>query len=44
MQHFSAEPWYTRSAEKASPELGAEGRGLILRHMRRVLRFPEASQ
>jgi len=37
MGRFSAAAWYARSAEKASPELGAEGRELILGHMRRVL-------
>jgi creatinine amidohydrolase/Fe(II)-dependent formamide hydrolase-like protein len=44
MRYFSAKTWYTQSAEKASPELGAEGREFILAHMRRVLGLPTASR
>src|SRR3712207_6771617 len=39
MTRLSAERWYSRSAEAASPELGARGRDLILDHLRRVLRL-----
>ncbi|EYD75633.1 hypothetical protein Rumeso_02720 [Rubellimicrobium mesophilum DSM 19309] len=31
-------PWYTRSAEDASAELGEAGVALVLDHLRRVLR------
>jgi creatinine amidohydrolase len=44
MKRFSAKKWYTRSAKKASRELGAEGCELILAHMRQVLGAPETSR
>jgi creatinine amidohydrolase/Fe(II)-dependent formamide hydrolase-like protein len=37
MQKFSAKKWYSRSAERASAELGTRARDLILAHMRHVL-------
>ena len=37
MKHFSAKKWYTRSAGKASVDLGAKGRDLILEHVRHAL-------
>jgi creatinine amidohydrolase len=37
MKKLSAKKWYTQSARKASAELGAKGRDLILAHMRSVL-------
>ncbi|MFN4143509.1 creatininase family protein [Aestuariivirga sp.] len=41
MQSFSDARWYARSAARATPETGARGRDLILRHMRRVLGLAE---
>ena len=37
MKKLSTKKWYTRSAKKASRELGERGRDLILAHMRQVL-------
>jgi creatinine amidohydrolase/Fe(II)-dependent formamide hydrolase-like protein len=37
MKRFSEEKWYSRSAERASSELGSRGRDLIFARMRRVL-------
>ena len=40
MKRLSAKKWYTKSAKQASAKLGAEGRDLILAHMREVLGAP----
>lgn len=37
MSRFSSEAWYSRSAAKATPERGAQGREMILAHLRKVL-------
>jgi creatinine amidohydrolase/Fe(II)-dependent formamide hydrolase-like protein len=37
MDAFSAERWYVETARQATPEKGAQGRELILAHMRKVL-------
>ena len=37
MRRFSARQWFTRSAKRASPELGRKGRNLILAQMRAVM-------
>lgn len=37
MKRLSVRKWYTRTAKQASARLGAEGRELILAHMRKVL-------
>jgi len=41
MKRLSAKKWYTRSAKQASAKLGAQGRDLILAHMRRALSATE---
>jgi creatinine amidohydrolase/Fe(II)-dependent formamide hydrolase-like protein len=40
MKRLSAKKWYTRSAKQASAKLGAEGRDMILAHMREALGAP----
>jgi hypothetical protein len=40
MKRLSAKTWYTQTAKRASPELGAKGRDMILAHMREVLGAP----
>jgi hypothetical protein len=37
MKRLDGKKWYTRSARRASPQLGAKGRDLILGHLRQVL-------
>ncbi len=40
MQRLSERTWFARSAAHASPQLGADGRDLILAHMRQALGMP----